>query len=92
MNDENTSRIRCATVPYRSGFIEIANVHSGCVNLETWDADLAKAPAGADVRDIAFPEEAVRANVELELTISEARTLVTLLEHAIAAAEVNGGA
>lgn len=76
-------RIRCRSVPYRQGFIEVtANVHPGHVNVEAWDVASETDLAGADVRSAGFPDDAVTANTELELTADEAEQLA----HALLAA------
>ena len=87
------ARIECRTVSYRSGFIEvIPNIHPDCVNLELWNINPEKAPPGCDIRDDPFPEDAVSASVELELSLAEARQLISVLEAAIAEVEHPSGA
>jgi hypothetical protein len=79
--------INCADIRYRQGFIEVLNVHANHVNLEVWNVhpDLDLAPHSTDLEGV--PDEAVGANTEFELSISQARQLVDLLQSAIAKAE-----
>lgn len=83
MNNNNKC-IRCNTISYRQGYIEvIGGIHEGLVNLETWDIDGRCDISNMDLKSGDFPEGAVVGNVELELTPSEARKLIDLLELAI---------
>jgi hypothetical protein len=73
-------RVRCDAVKYRQGFVEvIAGIHSGLVNLETWqicpEADL----FALDVESGRLADADFIANTELELIPSQARSLAAAL-------------
>ena len=82
-------RVRCDSVRYRQGFIEvIPGIHAGLVNVETWEVS-----AEADITGL-FPESDglsdsdFVANTELELTPGQARSLAAAL---LAAADLLEG-
>ncbi|MGC1175942.1 hypothetical protein [Polaromonas sp.] len=76
-------KIKCHQVRYRQGFVEITNVHAGCVNLEVWnihpDTDIAE----ASLESSNIPDAAVISNTEIELNVPQARRLIQLLQIAI---------
>ncbi|MDI1476861.1 barstar family protein [Polyangium sp. y55x31] len=80
--------IRCRSVPYRQGVVEVAPaIHAGCVNIETWQISAhwkESGPASVDQ----IPESAFEANTELELTPGEARALARALLDAADVAEL----
>ncbi len=80
--------LRCNTVPYRQGFIEVFDgAHPGLINLETWEVQTDVVLSGvASVADLA-DDRAVRTHTELELTPAEARPLAAALLAAADAAE-----
>ena len=81
--------IRCSSVPYRQGTVEVAPaIHPGCVNIETWQiaADWRDPGSGSAVS--AIPESAFEATTEVELTPSEARALARALLDAADVAEL----
>ena len=79
-----TAQIKCDVVQYRQGFIQVANVHTGCVNLEVWnihpDASIA---AVLQVASESISDADVVANTEIELSVVQAKELVRQLEAAI---------
>lgn len=81
-------RLRCHSIPYRQGFIEVGAVHDGCVNVETWrlsaDVDLSRVEWVSDDR---LTDDDVTGNTELELTPAEARRVAGLLIEAAERAE-----
>lgn len=74
-----TFHMRCDTVTYRQGFIEvIGGIHDGLVNVETW-----KVSAEIDITGL-FPRserltDSDFSNTELELTPTQARNLAAAL-------------
>ncbi len=76
-------RIECRSVPYRSGFIEIGIVHPGLINIEVLNIDPDKLPIGCDIRAHSTPPDAVTANTEVEMTLSEVMRLIAMLHDAI---------
>ncbi len=82
-----TDKIKCNDVLYRQGFVEVANVHAACVNLEIWnvhpDVDL----TDKSLESMALPDEAVIGNTEVELNVEQAKLLVQQLQVAIIEAE-----
>lgn len=74
-----SGRLRCCSIAYRQGFLEITNAHEGCVNIEAWHV-----AASVDLTSVAWVgdglgEAGVVGNTELELTPAEARQLAHLL-------------
>jgi hypothetical protein len=74
-----SGRLRCCSIPYRQGFLEITNAHDGCVNIEAWHV-----AASVDLTSVTWVgdglgEADVVGNTELELTPAEARQLARLL-------------
>jgi len=77
-------RFRCDTVNYRKGFIEVMpGIHSGCINLECWQVQNDLDISGIDLLDQRIPDEAITANVELELSLETAEALLVALQNAI---------
>jgi len=77
-------KIKCNSINYRKGFIEVlANIHSGCINIETWsihpDADISE--QGLVFNEI--PYEYFTGNTEIELNLKNAEELLTSLQKAI---------
>ncbi len=71
-------RIRCISVPYRRGFIEvIGGIQASLVNIETWEVSVDHAGPLADLGEV--PGEMIVANTEIELTPAEARALAAAL-------------
>ncbi|MEQ8211265.1 MAG: hypothetical protein RH917_15670 [Lacipirellulaceae bacterium] len=80
-------RLKCNSVPYRQGFIEVTpSIHDGHINIETWNI---KPEASLDnvswVDDRSVPDADVLANIELELTAGEAERLAGAILAAIKA-------
>ncbi|XGV99191.1 MAG: hypothetical protein ACAF41_09675 [Leptolyngbya sp. BL-A-14] len=86
-----SQRVTGSGVPYRQGWVEVVpNIHAGFVNLEAWSVT-----PEVDVSDpytslSTVPDEAVTGNVEVELSVAQARQLVMLLQAAIEATERAG--
>ena len=82
-------RLRLQAVQYRQGFVEVSNIHSGCVNVETWSID-----ANVDLSNVewvaapSLSDDHVNANTELEFTAAEARLFAKYLLDAADRAEV----
>ena len=81
MTQRSTFRIKCNSIDYRRGFIEvIQGIHDGCVNIETWGIN-----SETELGDVAWvdhpsiPESSVLDNTELEMTIEQARSLANAL-------------
>ena len=81
-------KIKCLDVRYRQGFVEVANVHAGCVNLEVWNAHPDTDLGDSSLESI--PDAAIVGNTEIELNVEEATHLVQLLHAAIAKAASGG--
>ena len=84
-----SGRLRCCSIAYRQGFLEITNAHDGCVNIEAWHV-----AAGVDLTSVAWVgddllDADVVGNTELELTPAEARRIARLLVEA--AERADGG-
>jgi hypothetical protein len=74
-------RIKCDSISYRQGFIEvIPAIHEGCVNIETWQLE-----PSTSLNDMMWvdeppiPDGSVSANTELELTAAQACELAEAL-------------
>lgn len=84
----DSNRIKCSGVPYRQGWVEIApNVHQGRVNLEAWSIvpEVDMSLSGLDITSV--QDSAVSGNVEVEMSIAQAKQLLVVLQVAIEAAE-----
>ena len=76
--------IAISNVRYRQGFLDVVpGIHEGHINLEAWNIDPNISTLPAYVGSDLIRDEDVTANVELELSVAQARTLITLLEGAI---------
>ena len=75
--------IRCNSISYRKGFVEVSRVHNGCVNLESWSVNSETEISGIDIRDERIGDDDVTGNVELELGIEAAERLITALQAAV---------
>jgi hypothetical protein len=83
--------IKCGGVPYRQGWVEVAaNIHTGHVNIEAWNVAPEVDMSNYAVTLASVPDGAVTGNVEVELTVAQAKQLVVALQSAIAAAENAG--
>ena len=81
-------RVRCDTVKYRQGFVEvISQIHPGLVNLETWEVSVDADISGLHLEDEELSDVDIVANTELELTPAQARSLAAALVAAADAAE-----
>jgi hypothetical protein len=84
-------RVRCTGVPYRQGWVEVlSNIHAGHVNLEAWNVAPEVDMSVPSITLSSVPEEAVTDNVEVELTVAQAKQLIVLLQTAIEATEHAG--
>jgi hypothetical protein len=83
-------KLHCSGVSYRQGVIEvIPAIHRGFVNLEAWQTSPdSSATTAAELAGGAFPEGAIIADVELELSPAEARRLGHALLDAADVAEL----
>ncbi len=61
--------IRCNSISFRKGFIEVSRVHDGCVNLEAWSVHSETEISGVEIRDGRIDDDDITGNVELELGI-----------------------
>ena len=87
MNDDRNI-IKANTINYRKGFIEvIKNIHEGCINIETWNIHPDKDIETISLGDGKLSDDDVVGVTEIELSLSEARALISLLEHTL---EKNG--
>lgn len=85
-------KIKCRDVPYRQGFVEVANVHPGCVNIEVWNVHPDKDISGEEsLESSAYTDADVIANTEIELSLEQAERLVQLLQAAIARSPERSG-
>jgi hypothetical protein len=76
--------IRCNDISYRQGFVEVtASIHSKHVNLEIWnvhpDQDISRL---SRVNQLVSDKEIV-GNTEIELSVSQAETLIEVLRKAV---------
>lgn len=84
-------RVRCTGVPYRQGWVEVVpGVHAGHVNLEAWRVAPEVDMSVPSITLSSLPDEAVTDNVEIELTVAQAKQLIVLLQTAIEAMEHAG--
>lgn len=81
MTERTPFRLKCDSVAYRKGFIEVMpEIHDACVNIETWDIDAdTNLECASWVDHSSVPDSSVIANTELELTAEQARELATAL-------------
>jgi hypothetical protein len=75
--------IRCNSISYRKGFVEVSRVHDGCVNLESWSVPSETEISGVDIRDGCIDDDDFTGNVELELGIEDAERLIAALRAAV---------
>ena len=75
--------IRCNSISYRKGFVEVSRVHDGCVNLESWSVHSEAEISGIDIHDERIDDEDITGNVELELGIEAAEQLIAALHAAV---------
>ena len=75
--------IRCNSIAYRKGFVEVSRVHDGCVNLESWSVHSEAEISSVDVRDGRIGDDDITGNVELELGIEAAEQLIAALQAAV---------
>lgn len=75
--------IRCNSISYRKGFVEVSRVHDGCVNLESWSVQPETEIAGVDIRDGRIDDDDITGNAELELGIEAAEQLIAALQAAV---------
>lgn len=84
----NPFRIRCDTISYRQGFIEVqSQIHPGKVNIEVWQVDPDVNISGTWVSDDSISDDNITGNTELELTPSQTRSLAESLLAAASFAE-----
>jgi len=82
--------IKCNNIEYRKGYIEVsANIHPGFINLETWDIDADADITNIDLKDECLSDDAVVANTEIEMSVSEAENLIELLQQAVTKVKLN---
>ena len=76
-------RVKAHGISYRQGWMEVAQVHPGFVNIEAWHVhpDVDISPADVHLNDIT--DEDVPGNTELELSVDEARRFAAALLEAI---------
>ena len=81
--------LKANTVNYRKGFIEVkGEIHPGCINIETWDIDANKDITELSLESESIKDEEITANTEIELSIEEAKKLISMLEKEIEKQEV----
>ena len=73
------------SVNYRKGFVEVLpNIHPNCINLELWEVSALKDISNVDFNDEnSLKDKDVIANIELELSITETKELISELSKAI---------
>jgi hypothetical protein len=81
MTERTPFRIKCDSIDYRQGFIEVTpGIHVGCVNIETWDiATDTSLDSAAWVDHPSVADTSILANTEMELTAQQARSLAKAL-------------
>ena len=80
--------VRCDAVKYRQGFIEVTgHIHPGLVNVETWQVSVEADTSGFYPESDGLTDDDFVANVELELTPAQARSLAAALVAAADALE-----
>lgn len=84
------SKIRFNDVPYRQGFLEVTNIHSGHINIETWEIHPDLDISEKQFDDKAITDDCAVANTEIALSVEQAKALVASLEAAIANASESG--
>jgi hypothetical protein len=81
-------QVRCDAVKYRQDFIEvIGQIHPGLVNVETWQACVDADITGLYPDSEGLNDDDFNANIELELTPEQARSLAAALVAAADAVE-----
>ncbi len=85
MEPKPTVRLKCESIPYRQGFIEVTpSIHAGHVNIETWDIQSKTSLDNVSwVDSDSISDEDVVANTELELTAFEAEKLADAIMAAV---------
>ena len=75
--------IRCNSIAYHKGFVEVSRVHDGCVNLESWSVHSETDISGVGIRDERIDDELITESVELELGIEATVRLIAALQAAV---------
>ena len=76
--------LKVNSVNYRKGFIEVTgNIHPNCINIETWEIISDKDISELSLEKESIIDEDIVANTEIELSIREAKDLISLLENEI---------
>ncbi len=76
--------ITCNSIEYRKGYIEVlGNIHDNSINLEVWNIHPDTDITNTHLDNLPTPNKAIVANTEIELSISEAQTLIEQLSKAI---------
>lgn len=82
-----STRLKAMGIPCRQGWVEVAPVYKGYINIEAWNIHPDVDMSSPDVHLNHLRDEDVIANTEMELSIDAARQLAAaLLEAAEAAA------
>lgn len=79
------STVNADVIVYRQGHLTVSSVHEGCINIECWMISPASSLNVRRNSPLNYQDDEVIANVELEFSISEAKSLVRILQ-----AEIKG--
>ena len=86
-----SQRVTCSGVPYRQGWVEVVpNIRAGFVNLEAWNVTPEVDMSDPYTSLSTVSDKALIGNVEVELSIAQAKQLVMSLQAAIEAMERAG--
>jgi len=76
--------LRVNSVKYRQGFIEITpNIHENHINIEAWNVDPGLDISSTELSSSKISDYDIIGNIEIELTINDAKKLISLLSNAI---------
>lgn len=88
---EGRGVIKCNSIKYRKGFVEVrGDIHNDCINIETWNIDPDVNIANVNLEDNSLKEESIIANTEIELSITNAKALILLLQEAVGVSRAQG--
>lgn len=90
MSQTSPFRLKCASIPYRKGFLELTpGIHDRHINIEAWqiapEANLENDALWVD--DPSLGDSSIIANCEIEMTVDEAQELVDAILEALRSVE-----
>ncbi|UYC14032.1 hypothetical protein [Xanthomonas sp. CFBP 8445] len=76
-------RLMTNVIKYRQGYVEISNIHAGCVNLEVWSINPVNELKEGEGACNELEDDHVTGNVEVELSPEGVKALINALQKAL---------